>query len=597
MTAMEIDLNKPEVEVEGPASDSVHLSSNMLRGRIRQLVSGFMMKPEPIPPTDADIINEYLNANVSEFARVNLRIVELEDELRSAPAKAKRRLSGSLDEMQARRMEIISSTVSSDAFAIFRSERKAAFNELRSRHEEEAMIIQELRPFLGMPHLPDIEATALTAEVILSVLTGISKNAPMKGQMVLMLDENIYSKPQFFPRSAIRAGLAPSLKAERGAGAIRSPFSPYERYGVEAVAQGAFERKGRVYFKLEEKRPLSHASWPEIDRYLPFAARSISVPLMPLVYPLASGFDFRTVFGESAWRTIEDEILDRHSSTCMVCGGIEKVKVHPRWRFREPVRGIFSPGVQQLDGFMTMCFNCEDTLRPTLDSILAKTQNGYVLQVDKERAAWMRIINRWNDVSCRNYPKDAYLLAIEAHRRRSLTNWIVDLSLQRSVFFTLEDGFSLERNGWLWPVRGAPFKVVGAPFYDRERVRNFFQKPSIFDVPWNSTLDDVSFILKDFDMAVVDEGGQGYDVDFPRNPVPDYSPSMEQKLEKVSSSEVESIDVDATERPTDDMPEHADMGDADAGSGSSNGSDDEYDYDEDEEVNSSPDYHERYAES
>ena len=77
------------------------------------------------------------------------------------------------------------------------------------------MVIQELRPFLGMPHLPDIEANALTAEVILSVLTGISKNAPMKGQMVLMLDENIYSKPQFFPRSAIRAGIAPSLKAER----------------------------------------------------------------------------------------------------------------------------------------------------------------------------------------------------------------------------------------------------------------------------------------------------------------------------------------------------------------------------------------------
>lgn len=590
---MDIDLNKPEVEVEGPAADPVRLSSNALRGRIRQLVSSFMMKPEPLPPTDADIINEYLNARVAEFGRVNLRIVELEEELAEAPAKAKRRLSGSLEEARARRMEIISQTVSSDDFAAFRSERKAAFKEARSRHEDEAMVIQELRPFLGMPHLPDIEANALTAEVILSVLTGISKNAPMKGQMVLMLDENIYSKPQFFPRSAIRAGIAPSLKAERGAGTVRSPFSANERYGVEAVAQGAFERRSRVYFKLEENRPLSHASWPEIDRYLPFAARSISVPLMPLVYPLASGFDFGKVFGDSAWRTIEEEILDRHASTCMVCGGIDKVKVHPRWRFREPVKGIFSPGVQQLDGFMTMCFNCEDTLRPSLDSLLAKTESGYVLQVDKERAAWMRIVNRWNDVTCRNYPRDAYLLAIESHRRRSLTNWIIDLSLQRSVFFTLEEGFSLERNGWIWPSRGAPFKVVGAPFYDRERIRNFFQKPSIFDVPWNSTLDDVSSILKDFDMAVVDEGGQGYEVDFPRNPVPDYSPDMEDKLEKVAAVEVESVEVDGSNRPTEDSGE-TDVRPSPSDEPSEDG---EYDYDEDDEGTASPDYHERYASS
>lgn len=592
--AMEIDLNKPEVEVENPEAEAVRLSSNMLRGRIRQLVSAFMMKPEPLPPTDADIINDYLAANVSEFGRVNLRIVELEEELAAAPAKARRRLSGSLDEMRARRMEIISDTVSLDDFAAFRSQKKAAFNELRSQHEEEAMVIQELRPFLGMPHLPDIEAKALTADVILSVLTGISKSAPMKGQMVLMLDENIYSKPQFFPRSALRAGIAPSLKAERGAGTIRVPFSANERFGVEAVAQGAFERKGRVYFKLEENRPLANATWPEIDRYLPFAARSISVPLMPLVSPLASGFDFRSMFGESAWASIEEDVLDRHASTCMVCGGIEKVKVHPRWRFREPVKGIFSPGVQQLEGFMTMCFNCEDTLRPSLESLLAKSDSGYVLHVDKERAAWMRIVNRWNDVSCRNFPKDAYLLAIEAHRRRSLTNWIVDLSAQRSVFFTLEDGYSLERNGWIWPRHKAPFKVVGAPFYDRERIRNFFQKPSIFDVPWNSTLDDVSAILKDFDMAVVDEGGHGYDVDFPRNPVPDYSPSLEEKLEKVTSVSVESVEVDASERPSDDLDKESS---ASAPVSASSSDDDEYDYDEDDESSSSPDYHERYASS
>lgn len=586
---MEIDLTKPDIEVDESVKDKVHLSPNMLRSRIRSLISGFMMKPEPVPPTDADIINDYLEANVAEFTKVNLKIVTLEDELAKAPAKARRRISGQLDESRARRMEIISTAVSSDEFASYRSQKKAAFNELRAKHEEEALIIQDLRPFLGMPHLPDIEASALTADVILSVLTGITKNVPLKGQMVLMLDENIYAKPQFFPRSTMRAGIAPSLKADRGAGTIRCPFSPTERFGVEALTHGAFERRGRVYFKLEERRPVSHGSWPEIDRYLPFACRSISVPLMPVVYPLPSGFDFKTVFGESAWHTIEEEVLDRHASTCMVCGGIDKVKVYPRWRFREPVRGIFSPGVQQLDGFITFCMNCEDTFRPSLDSLLAKTDNGYVLNVDEERSAWMRIVNRWNDAACKLYPRDAYLLAIEAHRRRSATNWIIDLSLQRSVFFTLNEKLSLQHNGWIWPAEGPPFKVVGAPFYDQERVRNFFQKPSIFDVPWNSSISDVNAILTDFDMAVVDEGGQGYEVEFPRNHVPDFSPALEEKMDEVSSENVETIQVSPTDRPSDEVE------DEDGSETDERAPWEDLDNYDDEEETSSPDYHERFA--
>ena len=94
-------------------------------------------------------------------------------------------------------------------------------------------------------------------------------------------------------------------------------------------------------------------------------------------------------------------------------------------------------------------------------------------------------------------------------------------------------------------------------------------------------------------MAVVDEGGQGYEVDFPRNPVPDYSPDMEQKLEKLASVEVESIEVDASDRPTED----SDGKDISEPSSDSPSDDGEYDYDEDDEGTASPDYHERYAAS
>tara|TARA_B100000929_G_scaffold255538_1_gene217328 strand:+ start:8563 stop:10377 length:1815 start_codon:yes stop_codon:yes gene_type:complete len=601
---MEIDLTKSETAVEQVDTDAVKVSSNGLRKHIRVLISSFMSKPRPVRPTDANIMNEYLSKEVPEFATINRRIIELNEELKAAPKKSHRRLGGQIEALHARRMEIISDAASDTGFLAFRSERKAAFNQALSRFEEEASIIQELKPYLGMPHLPDIEATSLAADVILSILSGMTQKAPMKGQMVLMLDESVHSKPQFLPRAAFREGISPSLRADRGGGAVRVPYSPTERLGVEALTHGAFERKGRVYFKLENGRPQAHSAWNEIDRYLPFSCRSLSLPMIPVVVPLASGFDFEEVFGEDSWALIEDEILDRHAKTCTVCGGIDNVKAVPRWRFREPVKGAFGPGVQQLEGFITMCGSCSDTLRPKLSSLLGKTDSGFVLDVSREREAWLRVLNRWNEPRHKEFAKEAYLLAIEAHRRRSKTNWIIDLSSQRSAFFMLQDGFYVERNGWIWPMAGSPFKVVGAPFYENEdQTRNFYQKPSIYDVPWDSTVAQVSRILEDFDLAVADEGGKGFDGGFPTNPVPDYSPAMVKSLEKVTNSKIETIEVDTSERPTDSSS--ADSSSSDKKEDDENDvpfdtspaapvSDDDYDEDDDYQA-SAPDYHERFA--
>lgn len=612
---MKVDLTKPEIPLDDASGSAVKVASNALRSRIRELISEFMMKPKPVSPTDADIMNSYLERNIFEFNQVNHRIIDLEEELENAAKKSQRRLKGQIEALHARRREIIAETASNKDFLSFRSEKKALFNEDLSRYEEQAIVIQELKPFLGMPHLPDIETKSLTAEVILSVLSGLTQKAPTKGQMVLMLDEAIYSKPQFFPRSALRDGIASSLRAGRGGGAVRVPFSANDRLGAEALGHGAYERLGRVYFKLEKGKPQAHSLWNEIDRYLPFSSRSISVPMLPLVTPSASGFDFKTVFGEESWKPIKEEVLDKHSHTCMVCGGIEKVDVIPRWRFREPVFGTFGPGVQQLESFMTMCESCKDTLRPELSSLLKKSESGYVLNVSEEREAWLRTINRWNDPAHKQFANDAYLLAIEAHRRRARTSWIIDLSLQRSAFFMLERGFYIEHNGWIWPKKGSTFKIVGAAFFESEnQTRNFFQKPSIFDVPWGSDIAAVSRILDNFQMAAVDERGAGVDTSRNLSPVPDFAPELIESLDEVANKKIETVDVEAGKRPTEESSDEDDdeaiefVPPPTVAQTESNNTpsppvpkivdeDDEYDDEDDDYSSSSPDYHEKYASS
>ena len=550
-----MDTETLDQAVVGDSQEGVEpsfLSSNALRQRIREIISEFLATPRPARPSDGDIMNEFLLFNVPRFAEINDRIVVLEDNLSLARSQQdKDKIIRKIAASRAERMELIASTASNEDFLSFRSKRRSRYNEMMLDYEQKAEMIKLLKPYLGMPHLPSICAKSFTAESILQALEGASQNAPVKGQIVLMLDENVYNKQQFFPRSAFRSGLSRLLFKKKTATLVRVPFNPMESMGVEAMSLGAFERKGKIFFKLNEGRPVAQAHWNEIDRFLPFACRSITVPLLPVLSPLPSGFDFEKTFGSDSWKTIEDEVLDRHGHACVVCGSDDRVKVAMRWRFREPIAESSGPGVQQLEGFMPLCHSCMDTLRPDVDSLLRKSRDGWVLSVSPEREGWLRVINRWDEPKDKAFVADAYLIAIEALRRRSLRNWIIDLSLVRSVYLSLEDKFYLDENGWIWPESSIPFKIVGTPFYEpRHCTRNFLPKPDIFDVPWGSSLETVMEKINKADMAVADSGGYGYVVDEAKNPVPPLAPAVVKKIDEIAKTEVESIEVDVSERPS-----------------------------------------------
>jgi hypothetical protein len=402
-----------------------------------------------------------------------------------------------------------------------------------------------------MPHLPQIETKGMSTAAILTALEGITQGTPQKGQMILMLDEQIYNKPQFFPRSAIRNGISEKLLGARAASVVRVPFEPTSTYGAEALSLGAFERSNKVFFRLIEGRPIAQAHWNEIDRYLPFACRSISLPILPVISDSVSGFSFSHAFGRDAWDMIEEEILEKYDYACLVCGSSNEVRAVPRWRFREPIEGTSGPGVQLLDGFMTMCESCHDTFRPSLDSLVSVTSKGAVLKVSPEREGWIRTVNRWDEPKEKQYSNDAYIIAIEAFKRRSRRNWIIDISGQKSVFLQLSDKLYLDHDGWIWPRHGKPFKIVGSAYFEsRDCSRNHYKPPSIFDVPWGATLEQVRELVEKDNTSLADDKGLGFEVEDPKVTLEE-NEDIRIELDGLSQGEVETLQIDPSHRPSD----------------------------------------------
>lgn len=601
---MDISLSKDEIKIDpaSPPGDLIDVSPKSLRSQIKTLISDFISRPKPIKPTDAEIMNDFLVQKVPEFAAVNKRIVDLDLEIRSTSPKNKTRLTRQLESAKARRLALIADAASSEDFLIFRSEKKAAFNEIFIRYNEEAVTIGELKPFLGMTHLPAIQTRSLNADIILAHLKEVKGSAAEKGDMILREGEEIHKRKQFFPRAALRNGISDHLLREGLNGVVRVPYSPFENFGVEAIALGAFERRGRVYFKLQGGKPVAQSHWNEIDRFLPFACRSISVPFLPVISNSPSGFSFRTVFGDATWDAISEEILEKHAGSCVICGSDDKVSITPRWSYKEPVIGSSAPGVQELDSFLPFCANCMDTLRPSLDSLLVKSSDGLVLSTTKEREGWLRTINRWNEPKEKAYVSDAYVMAIEMFRRRSRVNWIVDISKQTSVYLGLEEGFYVDDDDWVWPNVGSPFKIVGAPYFEgQNQSRIYIKPPKIHCVGWDSTVENVIEKLEASNLSVADKRGAGFVVDRPMDPIAPFSPELEKRISAVTDATFEEIEVNVEERPSsstltisgnlDDSPPFIPDNSVQRELGA--GMDDDYDDDDDDEAafrNAKPDY-------
>ena len=61
--------------------EPVRVTSHRLRGRIRELIAAFMARPRPLPVSDADLLNDYLNDHSGEFSFLVQKIAELKERL------------------------------------------------------------------------------------------------------------------------------------------------------------------------------------------------------------------------------------------------------------------------------------------------------------------------------------------------------------------------------------------------------------------------------------------------------------------------------------------------------------------------------------
>lgn len=521
--------------------EPVRVAPHRLRGRIRELIAAFMAKPRPLPVSDADLLNDYLDTHSDEFSSLLQKIAELKERLALARGPESRALERELNIARAERSEVVAEAAMSEEFQKARAEAKASYNIAIGEFEDEEEAISALRPFLGMPHLPAVDAEKLSARAIVELLSKSSPAAPKKGQMVLQMPEAFHRDSIFAARSALGSGLDRQLIGRRKT--VPVPFDVTSAQAAEATGRGAFERSRRIHFLLGQDRPECHVDWKSIDDFLPFAYRSLTVPMMPLVQPVCTQFSFEEAFGADAWKLINDEQVAKSGGVCNVCGSDKGVDAHPRWIFREPLEGSFSPGVATLSGFTTFCGQCANSLRPDFNAIVRKNGSGSELSPSKGQVDWLRLINRWTGSECDSYARKAYLMAMTAHQRRSRFNWIIDLSAQRSLFFCLEAGFSFSDEGWIFGPDEQSFKVVGTPVFDRDRLRHYYPSPDIFELEWGTSLSAAELFMKDFDMALADKHGTGQRA----KPDQDAVRAMALSLAKEGSeTDLDSDDVEAT---------------------------------------------------
>lgn len=292
------DLASSAPEIEDPIA--VSLDPVKVRARIRKLISQFMERPRPLPPSDADLLNEFLAIHRPQFGGIVAEVSRIKHALNRAKASEAVALERQLNERSAQRSDIVANAAVSEEFLTFRSLAKAQYNEALGAFEDEEESISALKPYLGMPHLPAIETHDLSAKAILAELTRMSPASPKKGQMVLQEPEDVHLKPQFMARSALSSGLHARLTVKRKMVGI--PFAPTSTAGVEAGGLGAVERQRKMHFLIDGDRPVGRTAWGALDDYLPYAFRSLSVPMLPMVEPDCSQFSFAEVFGLPVWR-------------------------------------------------------------------------------------------------------------------------------------------------------------------------------------------------------------------------------------------------------------------------------------------------------
>ena len=491
-------LQAENVKSEPVVNDFIDLDGDAVRKHIRTVITEFNASAIPVPPSALDILVPYMNERVAEFSDV---LREIEQALVKKSNKTDPYLQGLFN----RRDELIGEAVATEEFKQFRSKCYADYNLNIDRYNELQDVVIRLKPFLGMPGLPSMSVPMLDPALLLQKLVRVASGEPLRGQMILRVDEPFHEKPMFWPK-----GLANGRLDKELAGKFAPVPYPLESVQARsAESKGAFLRRGVMCFPIEDGVPIAIGGWHSINSLLPFSLRSLCVPAAPTLMP-AFAPDLRDMFDMKALEPIYHRALAASNNMCVYCGSSDNVKAVPFWRFREPLKGGPRLGVQILNNIWALCGGCKDALRPSsqhLNESRDASGQKFITPTD-ELTSRLILINHWtSDLSIEN-ARTAYAMCVESQNRRNAFHWMVDVSLLKNDYLVLRDHFEIGGSGWIDEVSGqerkSRFKIVGAGFLGPGNVRVFFSKPSIFDARWDDTVDSVSRRLDESDMTIIE---------------------------------------------------------------------------------------------
>lgn len=496
---LESDLPHSDPDLSQDVSEGlISLSSHQLRKALRDIVTKFNSSVIPVRPSPSEILTPFMLETSKRFVSVTTQISE-------ALASGANVHDDDVSELFNERDELCSVAIASEDFKTYRSSRMAEHNSRVARFNEMQDIIVGLKPFLGMPSLPDIRVPSIDPAVLLSAIKGVATREPMSGQMVLRVDEPYYKRHIFYPFSIADVGIDPRLASDFAP----VPYSLDSNQAKCADSFGAILKNNAFAFPLSKGRPAFEGEWRDIDSFLPFALRSLCVPVVPLVLPQSSP-DLRDIFRSDTVEALKGKALEVSNSLCVYCGSSHDVDAIGIWRFREPLEGATPIGVQILSHIWPACGECRSALRPSPVSLGMKSEKGESsINPESKIVDRLALLNHWPSTLATEYARSAYATCAESHKRRSLLRWVLDLKSINRQYLVLKEGLTVSSSGWVNDNSRrngeSSFRLSGAGIHETSSSRFFIPSPSIFDVKWDDTIESVGRRLEDYDLAVIEK--------------------------------------------------------------------------------------------
>jgi len=468
----------------------------------------------PAQMDPADVLIKHLETDPqfqavrNDIANAKVDIARASRPGSSTRAKAKA-IEARLLALRAERQRIVARAVESEAFTDACKAERGNFAKQLEEWKKTQLVAARIRSVLERQRLPSVmRPRTLTILAVLEAVEMHVDAAPRPGSLILMGTQPRPLDPMFLPRDATASG----LNRRMFSAAVRLATSPGSARGDQAELDGAVESRNALVMPLtEQRRPVNESHWEKFKDILPIAARREVLPLIPTCIPHSSPYSsLYKLLSTDSWRAIRDSATDRSNGTCVVCGMTSGGEVRAEWEFIEPLRASSAFGVQRLVDVNAYCSACIAVLFPNPSDLvtIAPRMEGYdrsqeVFVVNPKMSRLSRI-NRWDEDTSPDPLTTVVSLAQIAYQRRSRVRWALDLEILHTRNVALHEDMVMHRRGWIMRREDVPAfddqrsvhltRIFGCSFAGQSGQLHFFQLPPVFEMPWDSSVDDVAHV-------------------------------------------------------------------------------------------------------